>query len=484
MLNEQMNQNVVEGAIETVISAFSGRRINECEAIFVENYGYIHCDEEQEAIDEGTLICCHECGELIRYDDSHTGSDTHHYCESCFNEIFTICDHCGSVVRRDETIEVHAGMYRGSTTEDWCSVCVEDDAEQCEDCDEYFYRNEMYEVDDVGYICGSCFDGGDYVCCESCGHYFNRDDCEYDEDSGCWYCNDCQEAELRRSVDRFGLTVQRGDDRVIHGYHSYDYAINFKGERDRNKHLHIGVELEIDKGGQNGTKARTIVEAGGYEVDTDIICMRDGSLHDGVELISMPATLDYHRHHYNWPAMMAKAVELEYRSHDVNTCGLHMHIDRYYFSGSMTNPEEAFCILLNNNNSWIRTFSRRSNWHYCEPYNAGGYTFTVDMFKGKDERLLQNAQAMLSSMRRYYQGHSSALNFSNYSTIEIRIFKGTLKFSTLIASMQLVEMMAYAAKHFRLEQLCNVDYHWFKRFAEKRGYQEYLQYLTDRAILG
>ena len=59
-----------------------------------------------------------------------------------------------------------------------------------------------------------------------------------------------------------------------------------------------------------------------------------------------------------------------------------------------------------------------------------------------------------------------------------------IDFKLEVASMQLVEMMAYAAKHFRLEQLCNVDYHWFKRFAEKRGYEEYLQYLKDRAILG
>lgn len=481
-INEQVAQNMVE-EVATVTSEYSGNDINEEEAIYVEDYGYIHPDEVQDAIDDGILVRCYDCGDLILREDSHVGADDELYCESCWDDLFTLCEHCDHVMWRENATAVHDGSSRRSGYELWCERCVDDDAERCEHCDEYFSRDDMYEVHDVGWVCQDCYDDYDYVCCEECGEYFTRDAVEYDEDTGCNYCYDCLRERRNREIDRYGLTVRRGDDRVIHSYHGYDYELDFKGEQDRRKHLHLGVEVEMDKGGQNGTKARAIVEAGGYSVDTDVICMRDGSLQDGVEFISMPATLDYHRNEYGWDKMMARAIELGYRAHDVNTCGLHMHVDREFFNGAMTNPEEAFCILLNNNR-WIKTFSRRTNWRYCNPYDAGDFKFEVDMFKGKDEALIESRKYMLDRMRRYYQGHSSALNFSNYGTIEVRIFKGTLKFTTFIASMQLVEMMAYAAKHFRLEQLCHVDYHWFKRFAEKRGYEEYLQYLKDRAILG
>ena len=487
MLNEQMqtNEQVAQNAIEevaTVTSEYSGNEINEDEAIHVWDYGYIHPDEVQDAINDGILVRCYECGELMTYDDVKFGADDELYCESCWDDKFTTCDNCGAVISRDDGVGVHSDSRSGNDYELWCESCVDDHACRCEHCDEYYRVDDMYAVHGVGWVCADCYDDYDYVTCEDCGEHFRREDGECDED-GDWYCHECIEAQQERETDRLGLTVHPRDNYVIHGYHDYDYTLDFKGEQDRRKHLHIGVEVEMDKGGQNGTKARTIVEAGGYRVDTDVICMRDGSLDDGVEFISMPATLDYHRYHYNWPAMMAKAVELGYRSHDVNTCGLHMHVDREYFNGAMTNPEDAFCILLNNND-WIKAFSRRTNWRYCAPFNNSGFTFTVDAFKNKDEAIVDDVKFRLDRMRRYYQGHSSALNFSNYGTIEVRIFKGTLKFSTFIASMQLVEMMAYAAKHFRLEQLCNVDFHWFKRFAEKRGYTEYIQYLKDRAILG
>lgn len=485
-MEEKKMQNVVE-EVATVTSAYSGQPILEETAIEVDNYGYISPDEVQGAIDDGTLVRCYHCDELIRYDDSHIGADNEFYCDDCFDSLFTTCERCGHIEFRDDMVTVHTGSYRSSSTEEWCESCAEDYAQRCEHCDEYFDVDEMYNVHGVGLVCGSCYDDYDYVRCEDCEEHFDREDCEYDDDSGCWFCHDCIDSRNRREAERLGLQYQRGDEYVIHGYHDYDYDIIFKGDRNRNKYAHFGTELEIDKGGENGTKARMIVNAGGYAVDTDIICMHDGSLTaggGGVELISMPATLDYHRNDYNWPAMMAKAVELGYRSHDVNTCGLHVHVDREYFRGSMTNPEDAFCIMFTNNDGWLRAFSRRSRWDYCSFYNHNGYKFTVDLFKNKDYTVTQQTNYMLERMRNYYSGHGSALNFSNYGTIEVRLFKGTLKFATFIASLQLVEMLSYAAKHFRKEQLCNVGYHWFKKFAEKRGYTEYLEYLKQRAIIG
>ena len=107
------------------------------------------------------------------------------------------------------------------------------------------------------------------------------------------------------------------------------------------------------------------------------------------------------------------------------------------------------------------------------------FTFAPDNFKDSDEN---SSLEYIERVRGYNHGHHVALNYDGQSTIEFRFFRGTLKFQTFAASLQLVEMMCYAAKHLRKEQLCNVDLKWFKRFAKRKNYAEFNAYLTERGI--
>jgi hypothetical protein len=249
----------------------------------------------------------------------------------------------------------------------------------------------------------------------------------------------------------------------------------------RMKEPHIGTELEIDNGGRNGKKAIEITTALGYPANESLEfkCSRDGSLNNGFEIISMPATMEYHLTKYNWEAGMEKARQLGYGSHDPNTCGLHFHIDRTYFQNSMTMPEEGFIILVTNNWSWLEPFSRRNNFHYCS-FRGSRERFTPDSFKSENSYITQNR---LDDLRSAYRGHNVALNFGGNSTIEVRFIRGTLKYRIFVASLQLMEMIAYAVKHFRKEQLANIDLKWFKRFAKRRTYTAFLEYLEARGIM-
>lgn len=108
--------------------------------------------------------------------------------------------------------------------------------------------------------------------------------------------------------------------RVIHDYYYKPNPI-FYGDGNR----YFGVELEIDDAGENNTNAAKIADIANCE-EEHIYCKHDGSLNEGFEIVTHPMTLDYHLNHVPWAAVLAKAKELGYRSHQSGTCGLHVHV--------------------------------------------------------------------------------------------------------------------------------------------------------------
>lgn len=431
---------------------------------------------------------CYECGEIIdiNYDNYAYVQHRGYYCRSCTDTELTFCQHCEEYVMNYYATNTVTVSDSGRT-ETWCDECCENHAWTCNDCnwlisDEVLGEN-TYDGRD---ICPACAD--DYYTCEECGRLVHEDDVE--THCGEFYCPDCyNEVDEDEEVDEI-----RPDSReVIYGYHDYPDDWEFRNEQlkddagyeklcaVRNKVLHEGIELEIDDGGFNHENAIEITTALGFPANQsrEFKCSRDGSLNSGFEIISMPASYDWHIRHYDWEAGMSRASELGYRSHDAGTCGLHFHLDRRYFIDSMTDPEEGFVIVTTNNINWFKKFSRRNNYGYCNFYFDN--PFLVEHFKSDNNN---HTQGRLDSLKTMYRGHSAALNFSNSATIELRFIRGTLKYSTFKAALQFVELLAYAVKHFRKEQLANVDLQWFKRFAEKRGYVEFMQYLNERGILG
>lgn len=125
--------------------------------------------------------------------------------------------------------------------------------------------------------------------------------------------------------------------------HNYDYRPEtiFYGDGPR----YFGVELEIDKGGEIGSNAEQILAVGNREHDF-YYCKHDGSLDDGFEIVSHPATAEYHLTQLPWKAVMAEAVSLGYRSHQACTCGLHIHISRLAFGRTAAQQEAAIARLL------------------------------------------------------------------------------------------------------------------------------------------
>jgi hypothetical protein len=76
-------------------------------------------------------------------------------------------------------------------------------------------------------------------------------------------------------------------------------------------------------------------------------------------------------------------------------------------------------------------------------------------------------------------GRYSAINLCNYKTIEFRLFRGTLKYNTFIATLQLVSEICNVALSMSEEEIENLSW---SDFVKEICYSELIQYLKEREL--
>jgi len=207
---------------------------------------------------------------------------------------------------------------------------------------------------------------------------------------------------------------------------------------DAGNTLYLGVEVEND----HYPTYRVKEQAAQYVRDNFAQYARvesDASLDEGFEIVSAPMTLAAHKA-TDWAGLFAKLEEYGAKAHDTNTCGLHVHVSR----AALGNDDEArrLCIaklmeLIERFQQQLSCFARRdiavSQW--CRP-TAYGHSTTDGSraLKRKAATVQDNQGFNVHDTRRY-----KALNLQNPSTIEFRLFKGTLQPNTFYATITLVD---------------------------------------------
>lgn len=202
--------------------------------------------------------------------------------------------------------------------------------------------------------------------------------------------------------------------------------------------LYMGVEVEND----HYPTYRDLEAAVAYVRENFAQYARvesDGSLDQGFEIVSAPMTLAAHKA-TDWTGLFAKLEELGAKAHDTNTCGLHVHVSR----AALGNDDEAkrLCIakimeIMERFRQQFSCFARReittSQW--CQPTGYGHSTTDGSRALKRKAADVQDRQGFnVHDTRRY-----KALNLQNPSTIEFRLFKGTLKPDTFYATITLVD---------------------------------------------
>jgi hypothetical protein len=159
----------------------------------------------------------------------------------------------------------------------------------------------------------------------------------------------------------------------------------------------------------------------------------DGSLNDGFEVVTHPHTLEAYQREFNWE-FIPQLKRQGYRSWNTETCGLHVHVSRTAF-GTGEAPwgradrealilkrqahELRFMKLIYDNQRQVERIAGRGSNHYA--------TF------GDKGKLVEKVKFGSQSNGRY-----SAINTENDATLEVRVFKGSLRKERVLSALEFV----------------------------------------------
>lgn len=303
----------------------------------------------------------------------------------------------------------------------------DNELEYCEDTEEY--------SDDYVYLEDSCkyvtHDYAVYNCyhCDDCGEWYEYDDGR--EIGGTWYCSHCADYHQQ----------------YIYSYHGYDggYVPRKLGNEAG---LYLGFELEVDETDDNEELAERVLDEDENEV---LHCEYDSSVE--FEFISQPCTLEYHRAQ-NYEEFLFDNLVGHCLSHDAGTCGLHVHVNKSFFDDNSYGRLKTILFFFKQE---LFKFSRRQRWDYS-------YTDFEENIEKKDITI-----SKAKGIKKY--GHGTWFNEDSGCTYEFRFFRGTLKYSTFMASLELIDNICKMAvsnkKIICWDELLNGDY--CREYSESRG---------------
>ena len=291
----------------------------------------------------------------------------------------------------------------------------------CVICGAELNEGTVYIGEDDGQrYCNDCY--YDQHCeCQDCGEWHLRDNMNYSTNHECYYCDDCYGEER--------------DNMTIREYHDRDIPITFKSLENEETKLYYGFELEVeatyDAKLDCDDMATHIRET--YP-DLDLCFEYDSSLNRGFEIISQPMTINYiNEHKEDFKNMLNDLQENDYTSHNSGHCGLHIHVSRNAFGENDKEQEKNINKLLLFTETYkkeLQSFSRRRDYGYCNFLSNNSNTLSNDRYF-KSTKILGEENKN--------KGRYQVVNTLNSNTIELRVFRGTLRYETFIATLTFVD---------------------------------------------
>lgn len=313
----------------------------------------------------------------------------------------------------------------------------------CEGCDEYYHENDSSEhVYGNTSFCNECF-YENHTYCHQCDEAVHNDESYYSEITNYDYCEYCY-SDLHSHCENCGndYWTEDGCDCGV-AIHNYSYKPNpiyFKHKKEKSKY-YLGIELETEsKGNRRQTCAEEINDI------SDLFYLKnDSSIEDGFEVVSHPFTQTWYEHNNKiFNELLETLRNNGFRSYNTTTCGIHIHITKSYLSGlDIAKLHLFFC----QNEEFIKTISQRN------PNNLNQWGKIK-----KDKKAIYDQSKKKGGSERY-----TAINLQNHSTIEFRIFRGTLNENSYHKNIEFVIAICRFVKRTSLQQLTVTQFYNFTK---------------------
>lgn len=239
---------------------------------------------------------------------------------------------------------------------------------------------------------------------------------------------------------------------------------------DENPHLYYGFEDEIefdntvreteyydedDEDGEEYTAEyiKETLEEAAKILDGIAVYEMDGSLENGVEFIFRPMSYAYLTHEDTVDKLKRFYEYLRERGAWVKQPernGMHVHLSKKFFEhGQIQDTSKAY-----ENLEWIFQYfqpemeklGRREYTEYCES-KADKFKRTIRCEMTSSYGRCKNIKCQLEKggTSLAYGDHHSAINSDN-KTIEVRVFKATTDYKTMLATAEIVRNIAHAVR--------------------------------------
>ena len=348
-------------------------------------------------MDDNEMVECAVCYTEVSVDDvvHDTCVSENMYCSDCFR----ICERCEDICSINDN-------WHTVDSEIWCETCTDHAAQWCDYCEEYTQSGTTYVSDRDYSFCEDCIGNANY--CEYCDEY-NMDSCDCEPDSS-----------------------------IVHDY-SYrpDPVFHSTNKDDR---LFFGIEIEVENGSRMGYehKNNAAEYAQSHLEPIDLAYLKnDGSLSDGFEIVTHPMTHEFYMSEATelWDTLEYLSSIMKMRSWGTSTCGLHIHISRTGFKSGA--HMHRFLNLVYSNEEFYSMMAGResSRWAKFDDVMHVEWSGQSDNHGNRTYRSWRSYRDKIERGRN--TDRYSAVNTQNAHTLEMRIFRGSIKSSTVKAAISL-----------------------------------------------
>jgi len=375
-------------------------------------------------------------------------------CTRCKNNYYFVCGFCNKIFRRGNRIYIN-----GDSKDGICVLCANTHYKTCGYCGNYFTSDHLNPINENTSMrfCDDCILRYSHVC-DSCGkHTFD----DYETGNGDYLCKTCAQYSGKYTFcdecDRYFLIS-------VHHFHYQIHSASYKPNpifhgKEKNG-LYVGIEIEAENGGDynNDDIAKELLESFS-DNENNFYIKNDGSLNHGLEVVSHPYTITKILK-CTWLSDVLNMLDSHgFKSHNTSTCGLHVHLSRSAFIDSMHQTRFAWYIY---ESGYTVPIARRGFNSYCIKVN----------------KHLSDNHPDNDSQSRY-----EAVNFENTHTIEVRVFKGTLKLETIYNTLLFLDAVFHWTETVRLPILSSItrDKEFLKFITNKPKYTK-LHYLLTHSI--
>jgi len=169
------------------------------------------------------------------------------------------------------------------------------------------------------------------------------------------------------------------------------------------------LELEASKRTPHALESEELA-ANILSYTEDVMCKRDGSLEQGFEIISQPATFFYYENHFNW-GWTSPIIKSDFKVNGIGERGFHIHINRASFVDEAHTQRFADAIVAD-----VKMFQRLS----VDSFFAPEHSYCATRTSNPDDSI----------------GRYCAVNLLHRNTVEVRCFEPVPTKGQILTYMQ------------------------------------------------